>query len=53
MFLNGSQTCGLPISTYFTATKLRWLLDNNESVRQAHDEDDLMVGTVDTWLIWV
>lgn len=45
--------CGLPISTYFSAVKLRWLMDNVEKVRNAIAEKRLCFGTVDSWLIWV
>jgi glycerol kinase len=45
--------CGLPISSYFSAVKLRWLLDNAEQVKQANrDDKTIMFGTIDTWLIW-
>ncbi|KAM9455160.1 glycerol kinase 3 isoform 2-T2 [Clarias gariepinus] len=43
---------GLPISTYFSAVKLRWLMDNVEEVRQAVLSHTAMFGTVDSWLIW-
>ncbi|XP_066562478.1 glycerol kinase isoform X1 [Amia ocellicauda] len=43
---------GLPISTYFSAVKLRWLLDNVEEVRQAVLSGRAMFGTIDSWLIW-
>ena len=46
------QKCGLPLATYFSATKLAWLLDNEPEVRQAADSGKLMFGTVDTWLVW-
>lgn len=45
--------CGLPISTYFSALKLRWLIDNIPEVRDAIAENRCLFGTVDTWLIWV
>ncbi|KAL2936200.1 Glycerol kinase [Bienertia sinuspersici] len=45
-------SCGLPISTYFSATKLLWLLENVEAVREAVKSGDALFGTVDTWLIW-
>lgn len=45
--------CGLPISPYFSALKLRWLIDNVPEVRRAIDEKHCCIGTVDTWLIWV
>lgn len=44
---------GLPISTYFSAVKLRWLLDNVDEVRQAVLSRRAMFGTVDSWIIWV
>uniref|UniRef100_A0A0B7BFS1 Probable glycerol kinase n=2 Tax=Arion vulgaris TaxID=1028688 RepID=A0A0B7BFS1_9EUPU len=44
--------CGLPIITYFSAVKLRWLLDNSELVRKATEDGRCMFGTVDTWLLW-
>ncbi|XP_064616632.1 glycerol kinase 3-like isoform X2 [Liolophura sinensis] len=44
--------CGLPVSTYFSAVKVRWLLDNCPKVQQAMDEDRCLFGTVDSWLLW-
>lgn len=44
---------GLPISPYFSAVKLRWLLDNVEEVRLAVRSQRAMFGTVDSWIIWV
>lgn len=44
---------GLPISTYFSAVKLRWLMDNVDEVREAVESHRAMFGTVDSWLIWV
>jgi len=44
--------CGLPISTYFSAVKLRWILDNCVEAEKALQEDRLCFGTVDTWLLW-
>ncbi|XP_062982563.1 glycerol kinase isoform X2 [Elgaria multicarinata webbii] len=43
---------GLPLSTYFSAVKLRWLLDNVKEVRQAVLEGRALFGTIDSWLIW-
>ncbi|KAJ3072766.1 hypothetical protein HDU98_002981 [Podochytrium sp. JEL0797] len=43
---------GLPISTYFSAVKLRWLIDNDHNVKYAHDHGTLMFGTVDSWIIY-
>uniref|UniRef100_A0A0P4W7J1 Probable glycerol kinase n=1 Tax=Scylla olivacea TaxID=85551 RepID=A0A0P4W7J1_SCYOL len=44
--------CGLPISTYFSALKLRWLLDNLPEVQEAAAQGNLLFGTVDSWLLW-
>ncbi|KAI6649283.1 hypothetical protein LOD99_11650 [Oopsacas minuta] len=44
--------CGLPIHPYFSALKIRWLIDNVELVKEALEDGRLAFGTVDTWLIW-
>lgn len=44
--------CGLPINPYFSALKLKWLIDNVPRVHEAIKENRCMFGTVDTWLIW-
>ncbi|XP_063373914.1 glycerol kinase 3 [Cydia amplana] len=44
--------CGLPLSPYFSAVKLRWLIDNVDSVKQAMKNGTCCFGTVDTWIIW-
>ncbi|RVW92084.1 Glycerol kinase [Vitis vinifera] len=46
------ETCGLPISTYFSALKLLWLLENVDAVKKAVEAGDALFGTIDTWLIW-
>src|SRR5689334_3346905 len=43
---------GLPISTYFSALKIRWILDNVPGVRQQAEAGDLLFGTIDTFLLW-
>ncbi|XP_066497211.1 glycerol kinase-like isoform X2 [Hoplias malabaricus] len=43
---------GLPISTYFSALKLRWLMDNVQEVAEAVHTHRAVFGTVDSWLIW-
>ncbi|XP_039185480.1 glycerol kinase isoform X7 [Crotalus tigris] len=43
---------GLPLSTYFSAVKLRWLLDNVKEIRQAVLDGSALFGTIDSWLIW-
>jgi glycerol kinase len=44
---------GLIIDAYFSATKIRWILDNVEGARKRAEEGKLRFGTVDTWLIWM
>ncbi len=43
---------GLPLATYFSGLKLRWLLDNVPGARQKAAGGDALFGTVDTWLLW-
>ncbi len=43
---------GLLLDPYFSATKLRWLLDNVDGARARAERGELAFGTVDTWLIW-
>ncbi|GAU16318.1 hypothetical protein TSUD_116670, partial [Trifolium subterraneum] len=55
--LSGSRThfvesCGLPISTYFSALKILWLMENVDAVKEAIKKKDVLFGTIDTWLIW-
>ncbi len=46
------QTTGLRIDPYFSGTKIQWMLENVPGARALADAGKLMVGTVDTWLIW-
>ena len=46
------QKTGLVIDPYFSASKIKWLLDNVEGARQKAEAGELMFGTVDTWLIY-
>ncbi|KAI0272316.1 glycerol kinase [Gloeopeniophorella convolvens] len=46
------ELTGLPLSTYFSAIKLRWMIDNWEDVRTAHEADDLAFGTVESWIAY-
>jgi glycerol kinase len=43
---------GLPPATYFSATKVQWILDNVDGVRAAAERGEALFGTVDTWIIW-
>lgn len=46
------ETTGLLIDAYFSATKIKWILDNVEGTREKAENGELLFGTVDTWLIW-
>ncbi len=46
------EKTGLVIDAYFSATKIKWILDNVEGTRKAAESGRLLFGTVETWLIW-
>ncbi len=46
------QKTGLVIDAYFSATKVKWILDHVAGVRERAQNGDLLFGTVETWLIW-
>ncbi|NQU30748.1 MAG: glycerol kinase, partial [Anaerolineae bacterium] len=43
---------GLPLATYFSGPKVKWILDNVHGAREAADRGDLFFGNIDTWIIW-
>ncbi len=43
---------GLPLATYFSGPKLKWILDNVAGVREAAERGDALFGTIDSWIIW-
>ena len=43
---------GLVIDSYFSATKIKWIIDNIESSKKLLKEDKLLFGTIDTWILW-
>jgi glycerol kinase len=45
-------TTGLPIATYFSGPKVRWILDNVDGAREKAESGDLVFGNIDTWCIW-
>jgi glycerol kinase len=45
-------TTGLPIATYFSGPKIRWILDNVEGARARAEDGELLFGNIDTWVIW-
>ena len=46
------ETTGLPVDAYFSATKIKWILDNIDGAKEKALNGELLFGTVDTWLIW-
>ena len=46
------EKTGLPISAYFSATKIRWILDHVAGAQERAEAGELVFGTVDTWLLW-
>jgi len=46
------ERTGLPPATYFSATKLQWILDNVDGARAAAERGEALFGTIDTWIIW-
>ena len=46
------QKVGLPLATYFSGTKIVWILENVEGAREAAEAGDLLFGTTDCWVLW-
>ncbi|MDP9442868.1 MAG: glycerol kinase GlpK [Actinomycetota bacterium] len=46
------ERVGLPLATYFSAPKVRWILDHVDGARVRAERGDLLFGTVDSWLVW-
>ena len=46
------QKTGLVIAPYFSATKIRWILDHLEGAQERAEKGELLFGTIDTWLVW-
>ena len=46
------KTTGLVIDSYFSATKVKWILDNVDGAKEQAENGELLMGTVDSWLIW-
>ena len=46
------QKVGLPLATYFSGTKIKWILDNVEGARKRAEAGDLLFGNTDAWLTW-
>ncbi|TLF46678.1 glycerol kinase GlpK [Maribacter aurantiacus] len=46
------KTTGLVIDSYFSGTKVKWILDNVEGAKKKAENGDLLFGTIDSWLVW-
>ncbi|WP_281541628.1 glycerol kinase GlpK [Maribacter aestuarii] len=46
------KTTGLVIDSYFTGTKVKWVLDNVKGAREKAEKGELLMGTIDSWLVW-
>lgn len=46
------QATGLLLDPYFSGTKIKWILDNVDGVRERAEKGELLFGTIDTWLVW-
>jgi glycerol kinase len=46
------ERVGLPLATYFSGPKIRWILDNVEGAREAAERGDLAFGNTDSWVVW-
>ncbi|MGW5194928.1 glycerol kinase GlpK [Kribbella sp. NPDC004138] len=47
-----ADLCGLPLTTYFSAPRIRWMLDHTPGLRQRAERGEILFGTMETWLIW-
>ena len=47
-----AEQVGLPLATYFSGPKVRWILDNVDGARERAEAGDLIFGNIDTWCIW-
>ncbi|CAN5723304.1 glycerol kinase GlpK [soil metagenome] len=46
------EQTGLPLATYFSGPKVRWILDNVDGVREKAEAGDVVFGNIDTWVLW-
>ncbi|MDL9980246.1 glycerol kinase GlpK [Microbacterium candidum] len=47
-----TEVTGLPLTSYFSASKLAWILENVPGAREAAEAGDILFGTPDTWIVW-
>ncbi len=46
------ENTGLVVDAYFSGTKIKWILDNVQGVRERAEKGEILFGTIDTWLVW-
>jgi glycerol kinase len=46
------EKVGLPLATYFSGPKIKWIIDNVPGVREAAESGDVVFGNIDTWVVW-
>ena len=46
------QKTGLPIATYFSGPKIKWLIENSDEIKQGLNNDQVLFGNIDSWLVW-
>lgn len=46
------ERCGLPLATYFSAPRIKWMLDNTPGLRERAERGEVFFGTMESWLIW-
>jgi glycerol kinase len=46
------QKTGLPLATYFSGPKIKWLIENNDEIKQDLSSENILFGNIDSWLIW-
>jgi glycerol kinase len=46
------ERCGLPLATYFSGPRIRWLLDHYPGLRPRAERGDVLFGTIESWLVW-
>ena len=49
---NIKEKTGLPLDPYFSATKIKWIIDNVDGVKEQIAKGNLLFGTVDSWILW-
>ncbi|WP_026775687.1 glycerol kinase GlpK [Polaribacter sp. Hel_I_88] len=47
-----TKKTGLVVDSYFSGTKVKWILDNVDGARERAEKGDLLLGTIDSWLVW-